>query len=91
MVPWLKPTSASAEGGKVAALELGIEEALEHRRRLVDADPALVRIAEGEREPLLADRRLAAGLRRMRGDERRVGSSPCQARPMSMRSLPSAP
>ena len=56
-------------GRQVAALELGVEEAVEHRRRLVDADPALVGIAEGERKPLPAHRRLAARLRRVRRDE----------------------
>ena len=56
-------------GRKVAARELGIEERFEHRRGLVDAEPALVGIAEGEREPLPADRRLAARLRRMRRHE----------------------
>src|SRR4030095_3507928 len=39
------------------------------RRRLVDADPTLVRIAEREIEPLPAHRRLAAGLGRVRRHE----------------------
>src|SRR6266508_992887 len=59
-------------GRQVAALELGVEEARENGRGLVDAGPALARIAEGEREPLPADRRLAARLRRVWGDERGV-------------------
>ena len=70
MVPWLKPTSASAAGGKLAALELGIDKPLEDRRRPVAAEPALVGIAEGERKPLPPDRRLAAWLRRVRRHER---------------------
>ena len=37
---------------QVAASELGVEEALEHRRRLADAGPALVGIAKGERETI---------------------------------------
>ena len=32
--------------------------------------PALLGVAEGEREPLASDRRLGAGLGRMRRDER---------------------
>src|SRR5207245_204588 len=57
-------------GRKVAPLELGVEEAGEDGRRFVDAVPAFIGITEGEWEPLPADRRLSAGLRRMRGDER---------------------
>ena len=71
MVPWLKPTSASADGGKQPG-KLGIDEAFQHRRRLVDADPAFIGIAEGEGEPLPPDRRLPARLGRMRRDERRL-------------------
>ena len=52
--------------------KLGIEKPLQHRRRLVDADPAFVRIAEGQREPLPAGRRLPARLRRVRRYEHRV-------------------
>ena len=33
MVPWLKPTSASADGRQLAAREFGIEEALQRRAR----------------------------------------------------------
>ncbi len=51
------------------AIKLGIEKSVEQRRRLVDAHPALVGIAESERKPLPADRRLSARLRRMRRDE----------------------
>src|SRR5881227_1540050 len=57
-------------GRKVAPLELGVEEAGEDGRRFVDAVPAFIGIAEGEREPLPADRRLSAGLWRVRRDER---------------------
>ena len=72
IVPWLKPTSASADGGSLRRVQFGIEEGVERRARPVDAAPALVRIAEGQRKPLPPDRRLAAGLRRMRRDERGV-------------------
>src|SRR5882757_3072963 len=61
---------------QVAARKLGVEEALEHGRCLVDTDPALVRIAEREVEPLLAGRRLPAGLRRVRRDERGLWQQP---------------
>ena len=43
---------------QLAAGEFGVEELLEHGRRLVGADPAFVRIAEGQLEPFPADRRL---------------------------------
>ncbi len=56
-------------GRKIAPLEFGVEEAHEERRGFVNAVPAFIGIAEGEREPLPADRRLAAGLRRVRGHE----------------------
>src|SRR5262249_57871033 len=49
--------------------ELGIEKAFEYRRGFVDTGPALVGIAKGQREPLPADRRLAAWLGRVRRDE----------------------
>src|SRR5438034_8081207 len=67
-----KADERERRGRQIAALELGVEEARENRRRLVDAGPAFIRIAEGEREPLPADRRLGAGLWRVRGDERGV-------------------
>ncbi len=54
------------------AFELGVEKALEPRCGLVDPDPALVRIAEGQAEPLPADRGLRARLRCVRRDERRL-------------------
>src|SRR5579862_7193176 len=54
------------------ARQLGIEKPLELRRGLVDAEPALIWIAEGERKPLATDRRLAARLRRMGRYEGRV-------------------
>src|SRR5262249_55985088 len=38
-------------------------------RGFVDTGPAFIGIAEGEREPLPADWRLSAWLRRVRGDE----------------------
>src|SRR5438105_5308910 len=56
-------------GRQVAALEFGLEKPFQHGRRLVDAEPALIGIAEGERKPLLADRRLTARLRRMWGNK----------------------
>ena len=39
---------------QIAAREFGVEECVEHRRGRVDAAPALVRIAEGERKPFAA-------------------------------------
>ncbi len=69
MVPWLKPTRASAEGGRLWRASSASRKRSQHRRRLVDADPALVRIAERQRKPLPADRRLRAGLRRVRRHE----------------------
>src|SRR3974390_2186366 len=50
--------------------EFGFDEPLQQRCGLVDADPSLVRSAEGQGEPLPPDRRLAARLRRMRRNER---------------------
>src|SRR5262249_27432799 len=47
-------------------------EAFQHWRRLIDAEPAFVGIAEGQRKPLLADRRLPAWLRRVRRNKRGV-------------------
>ncbi len=49
--------------------KLGVEKAVQERGGLVDADPALVGIAESQREPLPSDRRLPAWLGRMRRDE----------------------
>src|SRR4029077_17061900 len=54
---------------QIAALELGVEEACEDGGGLVDTGPAFIWVAEGERKPLPANRRLAAGLRGVRGDE----------------------
>jgi len=61
--------------------ELGIEKAFEHRRGFVDTDPALIRIAKGQREPLPANRRLTARLGRVRRDEGGMGQHflPCAA------------
>ncbi len=56
-------------GRQLPARQFGVEKFVERGRGLVDADPALVGIAEGEPEPLPADRRLPAGLGRMRRDE----------------------
>jgi hypothetical protein len=63
---------AKRPGRQLVALQLGVEKSLEHRRRFVDAEPALIGIAEGERKPLPPDRRLSARLRRVRRDERRL-------------------
>ena len=52
--------------------KLGIEKTLHDRRRLVDPGPALVGIAEGQRKPLLADRRLSARFGRVRRYKSRV-------------------
>ncbi len=57
---------------QLLAGKLGVKETLQYRRGLVGANPALVRIAERQREPLPPDWRLTAGLRRMRRDERRL-------------------
>ncbi len=69
MVPWLKPTSASADGGRLRRAKFGVEKGVERGRRRVDANPAFVRIAEGERKPFAPDRRLAARVRRVRRHE----------------------
>src|ERR1700737_4027344 len=61
MVPWLKPTKATAEGGG------------QRGGRLVDADPALLGVPKSEGEPLPPARRLAAWLRRVRGYEGAMG------------------
>src|SRR5262249_18815543 len=58
---------------KIAALELGVEKAFENRCSLVHAGPALVRIAESEREPFTSDRRLAAGTWCMWRDKCSIG------------------
>ena len=63
-------------GRQIAALEFGIEKLVKHRHGFVGADPALVGIAHRERKPLPADRRLAAGLRCVRRDERGVRQQP---------------
>src|SRR4051812_49167851 len=54
---------------QLAARELGIEEFVEAGTRGVHAGPALVRVAEGQVEPLLAAAALAAGFGCMRGNE----------------------
>ena len=54
---------------QLVAREFRVEEGVEARTGQVDAAPALVRVAEGEGEPLPAHRRHPAGLGRMRGDE----------------------
>src|SRR5262249_12231579 len=61
---------------QIAALELGVEKTLQHRRCLVDAEPAFVRIAERERKPLSADGSLAAGLRRVWRDKSGIRQEP---------------
>ena len=69
MVPWLKPTSASADGGRLRRASSASRKALSVGRGGVDAGPALVRIAERQRKPFAADRRLPARVRRMRRHE----------------------
>ena len=69
MVPWLKADQRQRRGRQLMPLQFGVEKGVEHRRGGVDAGPALARIAEGERKPFAPDRRLAAGLRRVRRDE----------------------
>ena len=54
MVPWLKPTSASARRRKSLPLKLRVEEEIEHGTRLRDALPAFRGLAKSEREPLPA-------------------------------------
>ena len=69
MVPWLKPTSASADGGSLRRASSASRKRSSTGAGLVDAVPALVRIAEGERNHCRPDRRLAARLGRVRRDE----------------------
>ena len=52
--------------------KFGVDKALQSRPRLIDSDPALIGIAEGQREPLPPDRRLPARLRGVRRNERRL-------------------
>src|ERR1700674_1018072 len=51
---------------------LGVEKPLKPGRGGIDAAPALLRIADGEPEPLPPGRRFGAGLGRVRGDECRL-------------------
>jgi hypothetical protein len=51
---------------QVASLQLIVEEAVEHRRSLVDAGPALVGLAEGEGKPFTTHRGLPTRVGRMR-------------------------
>src|SRR5712692_2830603 len=52
--------------------QLGIEKPIKVGRRGIDAAPALLRIADGEPEPLPPDGSLRAGLGRVRRDEGRL-------------------
>ena len=61
------------EAGKLMPRQLGVEKSVEARPRRFDAAPALVRIAEGEAEPLPAHGSAGAGLGRMGRHEGRVG------------------
>src|SRR6202142_844022 len=54
---------------QLPACEFGIEEAVERGRSLVDAGPALARIAERQRKPFAPARGLSATVRRVRRDE----------------------
>src|SRR6185312_6284564 len=56
-----------------AARELGVEKGVEPGRGGIDAIPALVGVAHGQRKPFASRRCLAAGPRRMRGYEGGVG------------------
>ena len=58
-----------ALGAEAIAGELGIEEAVERRPGRHHAAPALVRVAEGEGEPLQCAHHAGDGLRRIGGDE----------------------
>ena len=69
IVPWLKPTSASADGGSLWRASSASRKRCKRRCGLVDAEPALVRIPHRERKPLPADRRLPARLRCVRRNE----------------------
>src|SRR5581483_1225237 len=57
---------------KLAAPELGVEEAFENGCRLVDAGPSLLGVSKGERKPLAAHGRLSARTRRVRRSECRI-------------------
>jgi hypothetical protein len=57
---------------KLAAREFALDEFLQDRSGFVDAGPALVGVAEGQRKPLAARRRLAAGLDGVRRHKRGI-------------------
>ena len=73
MVPWLKPTRASFEAGRLWPASSGSSQASSPGPAWLHAAPALVRIAEGEGEPLPAHRLAGHELGRVRGDEGGVG------------------
>src|SRR5450759_2531637 len=54
---------------QLPAREFGVKETIERGRRLVDAGPALARIAERQCKPFAPDRRLAVTVRRVRRHE----------------------
>ena len=76
MVPWLKPTSASADGGSFRRASSASRKCSSTGPALLTPVPALVRRAGEQRKPLPPGRRLAARLGRMRRDERGVRQQP---------------
>src|SRR5712675_1587423 len=64
-----EPDDCQRRGRQIVAHEFEIKEPLQHRRRMTDAVPTLVDVARRQRKPLPAGRHLAAGIRRVRGDE----------------------
>ena len=67
-----KANERQRRGRQAVTGKFRVDKTVQHWRRLVDPDPTFVWIAEGERKPLPADRRLSARLGRMRRYERRV-------------------
>ena len=73
------------------ARELGVEKAVERRPGGRHPAPVLAGIAQGEREPLQAAVHAGDRLRRIGGDERRIGERRRQPSPSAIRSSPLAP
>src|SRR5438552_2968198 len=67
--PYAEPTMPGGNLLNARPLHLRIEKAVEAGASLLHASPALVRVAEGEAEPLPAMGRPGAGLRCVRRNE----------------------
>src|SRR5580704_13349176 len=71
--------------------QLGIDEALQYRGRFVDADPALIWVAKGQANHWRPTGACPQASGACGETNAASGNSGCQARPISIRSLPSAP